>query len=231
MSNPAEAKANREEEIALLAMEQVLGVDIALEDAGRGNKRPDGSWIYPDRDKRRGIVEITSPPATDFLRDLARAKRAGYLPQVESGSFPARINELTDVCAELLSTVWAKENFDKLLDQPAHERHLFLFARRHEEATYFYRLSEPLLSGIRESLDDLALPEGISDVWFRGRVTAGVADTQRVRQVRVARFHVASGWHRYTVRIDEGQLPPPNPDLADDDDVPDGGRAPKDRAS
>lgn len=47
MSNSAGAKASREEEIAFLAMEQVLGVDIRLADAGGGSKMPDGSWDGP----------------------------------------------------------------------------------------------------------------------------------------------------------------------------------------
>jgi hypothetical protein len=228
MSNPAGTKASREEETALLAMEQVLGVDIALGDAGGGNKMPDGSWIYPHSQGRRGIVEITSPPATELLREWAQAKRSGR-PQKESGSFPVRLNELTEVCTELLAMPWAVDNFDKLLAQPADERHLFLFARRYEEGTYFYRLSEPLLSGTEETPDDLFLPEGVSDVWFRGRVTRSVPHANHARDLRVARYQATSGWSRYTVRIEERELPPPNPTIADDD-VPNGWRSPKDRS-
>jgi hypothetical protein len=45
MSNATGAKARREEEIAFLAMEKVLGVEIKLADAGPGDKKPDGTWV------------------------------------------------------------------------------------------------------------------------------------------------------------------------------------------
>jgi hypothetical protein len=67
MSNVAGTGASREEEIAFLVMEQVLGVDIRLADAGAGNNMPDGSWTYSGDQKRRGIVEITSPPDTQLM--------------------------------------------------------------------------------------------------------------------------------------------------------------------
>lgn len=47
MGNPVGKRARREEEIAFLCMEQVLGVDIKLADAGGGDKRPDGIWAIP----------------------------------------------------------------------------------------------------------------------------------------------------------------------------------------
>lgn len=227
MSNSAGAKASREEEIALLAMEQVLGIDIKLADAGAGDKKPDGWWIYPDSEERQGFVEITSPPAARLMSEWARAKRAGQ-SQVEGGSIPLRLNELAQVCTEMLATAWASENFEKLLAQPADERHLFLFARRHKESAYFYRLSEPHEDGTEERLDDLVLPQGISDVWFRGRARRDFGDLRGATELRVARFQATSGWHRYTVDIDEQQLPAPNPGIADDR-VPEGWRSPKDR--
>lgn len=54
--------ARREEETAFLCMEQVLGVDIKLADAGGGDKRPDGIWVDPGCSERCGIVEVASPP-------------------------------------------------------------------------------------------------------------------------------------------------------------------------
>lgn len=83
MSNAAGAKATREEEIAFLAMEQVLGVDIKLADAGAGDKMPDGSWVYPDGQERHGIVEVTSPPAASLMVRWARAKKDGTAPDRE----------------------------------------------------------------------------------------------------------------------------------------------------
>jgi hypothetical protein len=57
-------------------MEQVLSVEITLADAGAGNKQPDGAWVYPDGQGRRGIVEITSPPAPN-RPDPVTAGRGG----------------------------------------------------------------------------------------------------------------------------------------------------------
>lgn len=107
MSNAAGAKASREEEIAFLIMENVLGVDIQLADAGSGDRKPDGAWIYPDQNGRRGIVEVTSPPDKKILKEWAQAKRDGE-PQSESGSIPPRCNELDQYCMELLAADWAQ---------------------------------------------------------------------------------------------------------------------------
>jgi hypothetical protein len=108
MSNGPGAKARREEEIAFLVMERVLGVDIRLADAAVSNKMPDGSWVSDDG-RIRGIVEITSPPARDLLAEWARTKKEGS-PQTESGSVPLRMNELANVCTEMLASDWALEN-------------------------------------------------------------------------------------------------------------------------
>lgn len=227
MSNKPGAKASREEEIAFLAMEHVLGVDIKLADSGAGNKKPDGSWVYPGVD-RRGIVEITSPPATGLMTEWARAKKAGQ-PQTEGGLIPVPPNGLAQACIGMLAENWAIENFDKLLAQPADERHLFLFARGHKEGGhYFYRLSDSYDDGTTEHLDDLVLPEGISDVWFRGRARRTGHQSMGTTQLWLARFRAGSGWHRYVVGIDEQHLHSPNPGIADDR-VPEGWRRPKDR--
>jgi hypothetical protein len=229
MSNVAGAKASREEEIAFLALEQVLGVDITLADAGAGDRKPDGSWVYPDGQERQGIVEVTSPPATSLMGEWARAKKAGQ-PQTEGGSIPLRLNELAQVCSAMLAEDWARENLDKLLAQSADERHLFLFARGHKEGGhYFYRLSDSCDDGTTEHVDDLVLPRGISDVWFRGRARREVDQPLGATELWLARFQAESGWHRYVVRIEERNLPSPNPGIADDR-VPTGWRLPKDRA-
>ncbi|MFG3640786.1 hypothetical protein ACGF3C_11045 [Micromonospora sp. NPDC047762] len=228
MSNVAGTKANREEETAFLAMEQVLGVDIKLADAGTGDKKPDGAWAYGDGQERRGIVEVTSPPATSLMADWARAKKAGR-PQAESGSIPLRLNELAQVCSEMLAEEWACDNVDKLLAQSADERHLFLFARAYKDGNYFYRLSDFYDGGEAEHVDDIVLPPGISDVWFRGRARRDSEQPLGAWDLWLARFHADSGWYRYVVQIEERHLPPPNPGIADDR-VPAGWRLPKDRA-
>ncbi|TDC84703.1 hypothetical protein E1193_05115 [Micromonospora sp. KC606] len=228
MSNAAGAKASREEEIAFLTLEHVLGVDIKLADAGAGDKKPDGSWVYGDGQERRGIVEVTSPPATSLMGEWARAKKAGH-PQTEGGSIPLRLNELAQVCSEMLAEDWARENCDKLLAESADERHLFLFARSYKEGHYFYRLSDSYDDGTTERVDDLILPQGISDVWFRGRARPDSDQPLGATELWLARFQAESGWHRYVVRIEEQHLPSPNPGIADDR-VPAGWRLPKDRA-
>ena len=227
MSNSADAKASREEETAFLALEQVLGVDIKLADAGGGNKMPDGSWVTPDG-RGRSIVEITSPPAAELMAGWARAKKEGR-PQTESGAIPLRLNELADVCAELLAEDWALENIRKLQAQEADERHLFLFARGHDVAHYFYRLSDSREDGTTEPVGDLVLPDGISDIWFRGRAKRESGWPLGTTEVRLARYQASGGWHRYVVNIDEQDLPSPASSLADDH-VPAETWQPKNRA-
>ena len=206
-------------------MEQVLGVDIQLADAGAGDRKPDGAWRCPGKQERRGIVEVTSPPATELMAAWARAKRAGE-SQSESGSMPVHWNELAHVCAELLAQDWAQDNVAKLVAEEADERHLFLFARSYGVGDYFYRLSDTYDDAVTEQIDDLILPEGITDVWFRGRARRD--EPLGVAQLWVARFHAGTGWCRYVVDIDEKSLPSPNPDIAGDP-VPVGWRNPKDR--
>lgn len=225
MSNLSDASASREEEIAFLVMEQVLGVDIKLADAGAGNKMPDGSWIYSGDQERRAIVEVTSPPDRHLMATWARAKRAGEA-QFESGSIPVRWKELAQVCTELLAEDWARENVAKLVAQPANERHLFLFARSQRVGDYFYRLSDSDGDDATEEVDVIVLPQGLTDVWFRGRARRDQgSDTA---EIWVARFNAGSGWHRYVARIEERHLPSPNPAIADDQ-VPADWRRPKDR--
>lgn len=211
MSNAAGVKTSREEEIAFLILEEVLGVDIRLADAGGGNKKPDGAWAYPEG-KGRGIVEVTSPPDTTLMKRWAKAKRDG-LPQSENGSMPARIGKLHEVCAELLAADWALDNIAKLRAEPADERHLFLFGRSHRIQSYFYRLSDIYEDGSSEPIDDIILPEGITDLWCKGRATR---DEPWATKVWVARFQAGVGWNRYVANIDERHLPSPNSSIADD---------------
>lgn len=225
MSNAVGAKASREEEVAFLIMESVLGVDIHLADAGSGNNRPDGVWSIQSAKGNRGIVEITSPPDTELLKKWAQAKRDGE-SQSEGGFIPLRLNELDQVCSDLLSEDWAMENIAKLRAEPANERHLFLFGRSHRIESYFYRLSDQYDNLGVEPVDDLVLPEGLNSVWFRGR--AQRCDEWR-RRVWVARFLKGSGWHRHTVDIDERHLPSPNPSIAADK-ILSNIRSPKDRS-
>lgn len=225
MSNRAGARTRREEEIAFLAMEQVLGVDIKLADAGGGSKKPDGSWTTS---RGQGVVEVTSPPAKALMVEWARAKRVGC-PQTESGSVPLRLNELADVCAQLLEAGWAVENIKKLQGQVADERHLFLFARGQDIGGYFHRLSDSYEDGTIEHVDDIVLPEGISDVWFQGRARREPGEVLGTTHLWLARFKVGVGWQRHIVQMEELALPSPAPGIADDP-VHVGLRRPKDRS-
>lgn len=123
---------------------------------------------------------------------------------------------------------WAIENIDKLLAYPAHERHLFLFARTYDVDDYFCRLSDAYEDVLIEHVDDLTLPEGISDVWLRGRAKRNGDSFLESFSVRLARFQRISGWHRYVVTIEEQQLPGPNLSIADDK-APPNWRQPKER--
>lgn len=212
MSNRAGAKTTREEELAFLAMEQVLDVDIRLADAGGGSKLPDGSWDTPTG---KCIVEVTTPPATALMADWARAKKEGRL-QAESGCMTVRMNDLGAVCTELLGATWAIENITKLRAQPAEERHLFLFARSYDVSDYFYRLSDSYDDGPMEQIEDITLPEGISDVWFGGRARPGSNQQPHAISLWLARFQSGVGWQRHVVSIDELDLPSPAPGIADD---------------
>ncbi|QWW19540.1 hypothetical protein I6B53_10770 [Schaalia sp. 19OD2882] len=225
MSNDRNKRPSRGEEIAFLAMEHVLGVEIKLADAGAGDKMPDGVWVYPDDGDKRAIVEITSPPDTEYMKSCAEAKRTGE-HHIESGSITLCPGGLAQALTEILSKDWATENFDKLLAQPADERHLFLSGLSYRNQFYFHLLSEKCDDGI-EQVGDLVLPEGISDVWFAGYSTRHHLQRDTF-DLYFTRFQVSSGWHCHKVLIREQHLPSPEPSMADDW-FPKHLRQPKDR--
>ena len=205
-------------------MEQVLGVDIRLADAGAGDKKPDGEWTDPATGSRC-IVEVTGPTETNLLRSWAEAKRSGR-PQHESGCMPVRWGELAQVCSEILAEQWAVENIAKLVAEPAGQRHLFLFARGERYGDYFKRLSDVFEDGVREPVQNLVMPTGIDCVWFRGRAQALSSEA---RTLNLARFDLAQGgWERHVVSIQESMLPAPAASIADDK-RPAGSRDPKRR--
>ena len=224
MSNPKQKAASREEEIAFQVLEQALGVTIQLADAGSGPRQPDGVWTSPDGVGTQGVVEVTSPPDEELMRKLARAKREGAT-QVESGSVALRWGELDQVCTELLEEDWAKANIAKLLAYLAFEHHLFLHARSYRIGNYFYRLSDDPATNPPEEIGDLTLPDGVTDVWFRGRSKKLGHEVLGDCILRVARYNVLAGWCRLAVEIPESSLPSPSCDIATDK-APDGWRAP-----
>lgn len=102
----------------------------------------------------------------------------------------------------------------KLLASPADERHLFSAYTRRAGGVILHRLSDACGDRQFEPADDLVLPAGLSDVWFRGR--AKLTDDPGVAALRLARFQVCTGWHRYVVQIRELDLPSPPKSLRDD---------------
>ena len=106
MSNRSDTRASREEEIAFLVLERVLGVEIWLADAGSGDSMPDGAWVSSGAVPRCGVVEVTSPPDEKLMREWAIAKRDGRR-QSEGGSVPLRWHQLGEICSEMLREPWA----------------------------------------------------------------------------------------------------------------------------
>lgn len=229
MSNASGTTARREEEIAFLAVESALGIDIVLADTDGRQGMPDGNWDYPDGSCRRAVIEVTSPPADLLMKQWAQQRRDG-VPQTDEGDVPTRLGETDLVVSEMLNADWGRQNVDKLLRQPADERHLFLFGRGHDVAKYFYRLADPGMHGGTEEIGPIVLPDGITDIWFRGRTTLAALDVLGPKDVRIARFQASSGWTRYVVRIDEQDLPSFDPRIAKDR-APEGWRTPKVRTA
>lgn len=95
---------------------------------------------------------------------------------------------------------------------------------------YFYRLSDSYEDGSIEPDEDLALPEGISDVWFRGRARRKSGQPLGTTEVWLARYQAGAGWRRYVVEIEEQDLPSPAAGIANDP-VPVEMRHPKDRTA
>lgn len=98
------------------------------------------------------------------------------------------------------------------------------FGRSYRVENYFYRLSDTYEENTTEHVADLVLPDGVTDVWFRGRARRG--QDSDVAEIRVARFNKGTGWQRHLVEIHERALPAPNPGIVDDKVLP-GWRKPK----
>ena len=92
---------------------------------------------------------------------------------------------------------------------------------------YFYRLSSSYGDDATEEVGAMVLPQGLTDVWFRGR--ASLDRGSDTTKLWVARFQAVSGWHRYMAQFEEWQLPSPNRRIADDR-FPADSRRPKDRS-
>jgi len=220
VNNARDAAASREEEIAFLIVEQVLGVQVLLADAGSGDKVPDGRWEVAGR---AAVIEVTSPPSRRVMRAFAEAVREGT-PFNESGSSPIHLGALGEHLTELVTQILAKD-VEKLVEADADERHLFLLGRTLPDQEYFARLSDQHDDGSYEPANDLKLPDGLTDVWFRGRAQRGDNRLDGF-SVWVARFSRTQGWTRHRVDIEERTLPSPTNVV---DPAPDGWRSPAPR--
>ncbi|WP_169165211.1 hypothetical protein [Cellulomonas taurus] len=204
MNNPMGKQADRSEEIAFLILEDVLGIRIFLADSNQVDGNVDGRWTH---DGRSGVVEITGPPAEEQMRAFATAERKGE-QSLETGSVERHHNRLAEYLSLQLAEPWAAANVAKLNAVDADERHLFLVARTVYDHEYYARLSDTYENGPVERINALALPEGISDVWFEGRAARGFTKLDPMT-VRVARYNRLAGWSTRDVTLEEQQLPAP----------------------
>lgn len=194
---------SREEAIAFQVVESVLGVRIALADAGGGDKTPDGRW---ESGNGTAIIEVTSPPSEAEMREFAKSVQRGER-YMESGTFPAHLGSLAEYLSELVA-VTLTGDVEKLNGVDADERHLFLLWRTYPQSDHFSRLSDVYEGGETEPVSALTLPDGITDVWFQGRARRDPGGRDGF-ELAVARFNRHTEWERHTVRIDERILPGP----------------------
>lgn len=224
MNNPVGKKTDRSEEIAFLVVEDVMGVQIYLADANGESGTVDGRW---ERNGRVGIVEVTGPPAVEEMSAFAEAERDG-IRWMESGSGAVHLGTLAEHLSDELKLTWAVKNVRKLNQVEGDERHLYLIGRTILVQEYYARLSDEYETGPMERIGSLALPDGISDVWFAGRGTRGGSELSPFTQ-RVARYNRILGWSCHEILLDEQVLPSPKIGA---DPAPEGWRLPqRDRRS
>lgn len=220
MNNACHTTASREEEIAFLIVEEVLGVEVRLADAGGGDKVPDGRW---EKAALVAVIEVTSPPSTEPMRAFAEVERARKAFH-ETTCSPLHLGNLAEHLTELVTQTLAKD-IEKLNGAVADERHLFLFGRAGSDLECFARLSAQHDDNSYEPVNDPELPQKVTDVWFHGRARRK-DDPIDGFTVWVARFNRTHGWARYQVDINEHDLPSPTIVV---DPAPEGWRSPASR--
>lgn len=209
MSNKTGTQARREEEIAFLAIENILDVDIYLADSGGGNSKPDGGWRDPDNDFLN-ILEVTSPDETELMRNrfIAARDRKNY---AESGVLGIDWGMLHENINEMLSEGWAVKNVEKLRMAEADRRHLYLHGRGMKYWDWFNRLCRWDPDFQDEPLLPVDMPEGIDRIWFQAGSARKESGTEFTTWV--AWYDSDSGWGYEPVVIDERFLPSPRPNL------------------
>jgi hypothetical protein len=130
---------------------------------------------------------------------------------------------MTEHLTDLVTQTLARD-VEKLARANADERHLFLLGRTAPDHEYFARLSDEFDDGY-EPVDGLVLPDGVTDVWFRGRAHAA-PDKMSGFTMQVARFNRTQGWSRHEVAIAERAVPGPRIVA---DQAPEGWRSPRSR--
>ncbi|WP_326503714.1 hypothetical protein [Rothia nasimurium] len=209
MSNKTGTQTRREEEIAFLAIENILDVDIYLADSGGGNSRPDGEWRDPANDFLN-ILEVTSPDETELMRNMFIAARDGK-NHIESGFLGSDWGMLHENINEMLSEGWVVKNVEKLRMAKADRRHLYLYGRGMKYRDWFNRLCRWEPDFQDEPLLPVDIPKGIDRIWFQ----AGSAQKEPGAEFTtwVAWYDPDSGWGYKSIVIDERFLPSPRPNL------------------
>lgn len=210
MSNKTGAQASREEEIAFLCLEKILGVEIFLADSGSGNAQPDGCWKLSDAPDSWAYVEITSPDCTEVMRNLSIQRKDPTTREfgvvMEEGVFEYGNRSLAQCLSGMLKEEWALPNVKKLKSKQAQERHLYLIGRTIGQDLLF----EDFRSLMSESRR-IELPDGITDLWLEGLCFSAEKSERGVESfiVRFLRLNRYGGCSAHEVLIREEQLPAP----------------------
>lgn len=166
-------------------------------DAGTGDAAIDGRWTY--KDARTAVVEVTSPPATETIRDVKTARQQQkpyFYKYTDRGQGVLPTHELE----ELLAGEWVVPNVQKLTNTGADETHLFLFGRSGDDDKLFNQLADHLPSG------HIKVPTGITDVWFLCRA---FKDTKEAFLAQVRRYNASEEWSSEDASLAGHTLPPP----------------------
>lgn len=193
MSNAKGKLPRQDEAIAILVLEQVLGVRIEYADAGAGSSSVDGIWRYEDG--RRGAVEVTSAECADEMARRFRAQKSGGRECLSGGH---DLLDLSGQISTILQEEWVSPNLEKLASASAHENHLYLWGRSQRDDFLFVAVADLLPSTAVE------LPGCLTDLWL----DAGVfRDEGTNRKVRIAHFNARHGWRQFFASYDEASLP------------------------
>lgn len=210
MSNKVGTQASREEEIAFLCLEKILGVEIFLADSGSGNAQPDGCWKLSDAPDSWAYVEITSPECSKKMRELNeqwKKVRAGESTRVtDDGVIEFTGLSAAEQISAMLREQWAEGNIKKLKAKEAEECHLYLIGRTIAQDLTFEDFRSLMYESTR-----IELPDGITDLWLEGLCVSAEKSERGVESfiVRILHLNRYDGCSAHEVLIREEQLPAP----------------------